>query len=187
MKTSKVTMKRLICSIPILLGLIFTGIACEGPEGPQGAEGPRGEQGPAGPQGPMGEDGNANVIYSDWMDADWNYTDEPDRKEMRVEINQIDYNVLRNNTLVVVYVSNYGDSSIYPLPSSGRWPDDEILYTYRFGDNQEDQTGLRISVMSIDGTNLEEVEYSGDRGNAFRYILIPVSYTHLTLPTKRIV
>lgn len=48
-------MKRLIYSIPILVMLIFAGIACEGPEGPQGPQGPQGEQGLEGPVGPAGE------------------------------------------------------------------------------------------------------------------------------------
>ncbi len=155
----------LIAILPLLLI-----IGCEGPEGPQGSQG---EQGPEGPQGPQGEEGTANVIYSDWLDADWNYLDDPQRKVMRIEINQIDYSELRNSTLVMVYVTNFGDSSIYPLPGSGRWNKDEIFYSFRFGDNQDPQEGILISVESLDGTDLREIEYSAEDGTRFRYVLIP--------------
>lgn len=164
----------LITMFPLLL---LT--ACEGPEGPQGPEGPigpQGEQGPEGPQGPAGEDGeegNANVIYSDWMDANWNYVDESQKKVMRVEIDQLDYNDLRNNTLVLVYVTNFGDSTVYPLPGSGRWSPQAILYSFGFGSNIDVRRGLRISVESLDGTDLREIEYSADEGTRFRYILVP--------------
>lgn len=160
-----------IIRILIILIMAFgvTLVGCEGPQGPQGEQGLQGEQGSQGPEG------NANVIYSNWLDADWNYVDEADRKIMRVQIDQIDYNDLRNNTLVMVYVRNYGESSIYPLPGSGRWDEDEILYSFRFGDNQEPQKGLLISVESLSASDLDEVVYSAENGTKFRYILVPGS------------
>ena len=155
-----------VLTVTLTLGTL----SCEGPEGPQGPQGPQGEQGE---QGPQGETGNANVIYSDWMDANWNYIDEPDRKVMRIIIDQIDYSDLRDNTLMMVYIQNFGDSSIYPLPGSGRWDHDEILYSYRFGDNQDPEEGLLISVQSLDGSELREIEYSAEDGTRFRYVLVP--------------
>lgn len=164
----------LLLSFIVVLGLGLVG--CEGPQGPQGERGPQGEEGPTGEQGPQGPEGNANVIYSNWMDANWNYIDDPQRKIMRVPWEgQIDYSDLRDNTLVMVYVSNFGDSSIYPIPGSGRWPEDQVFYSFRFGDNQTEQRGLLISVESLDGTDLREVEYSAERGTSFRYVLIPGS------------
>lgn len=55
----------------LLLAVIFTGTACEGPEGPTGPQGDQGEQGMPGPEGPQGEEGTANVIYSDWITPQW--------------------------------------------------------------------------------------------------------------------
>ena len=154
----------------ILILTVLTTLSCEGPEGPLG---PQGEQGPEGPQGPQGEPGTTNVIYSEWLDADWNYIDDSQRKVMRIPIDQIEYFALRDNSLVMVYVTNFGDSSIYPLPGSARWDEEEILYSFRFGDNQDPQEGILISVESLDETDLREIEYSAEDGTRFRYVLIP--------------
>lgn len=50
----------------VIIGLALFTAACDGPVGPEGPQGEQGERGPRGPQGPVGEDGNANVMYSDW-------------------------------------------------------------------------------------------------------------------------
>lgn len=62
--------------------LLLSFAACEkegpaGPAGPQGEQGTAGEQGIAGEQGPKGDKGDkgdpgtANVIYSEWLGADF--------------------------------------------------------------------------------------------------------------------
>ncbi|MGB5820092.1 MAG: hypothetical protein WBG90_11465 [Saonia sp.] len=75
MKTMKLTSQffSVIFSVCLL-------ISCSGDDGEDGAvgpQGPAGEQGPAGPageqgeQGDQGEPGTANVIYSDWIDSEF--------------------------------------------------------------------------------------------------------------------
>lgn len=149
-------------------------IACNGPTGPQGEPGVTGEQGPQGPQGPAGEDGEdgkANVIYSEWMDANWNEKDDPKEKIMKITIEEISHNELRNNTIVMMYLQQFGTSSIYVMPSAGRW--NNAWYSYTFGNNVTGFDGIRVQLETTDGADLTEHQYAGFRGNRFRYILLP--------------
>lgn len=157
--------------LPLIMVMFFSIAACKGPTGPQGAAG---EQGPAGSQGPAGEDGedgNANVIYSEWMDADWNEKDDPKEKIMKITIDEISHNELRNNTLVMMYLSQFGTSSIYVMPSAGRWSN--AWYSYTFGNNVSGFDGIRVQLETTDGADLTDFQYDSNRGNRFRYILIP--------------
>ncbi len=65
----------------VAMVLALTSCNTEGPTGPQGTPGP---QGPQGTPGEDGEDGTANVIYSEWMDLDWNLSDDPGYKAMLI-------------------------------------------------------------------------------------------------------
>jgi hypothetical protein len=93
---------KLVTSFVILLFIGLTGLSCEGPEGPTG---PQGEQGPQGPEGPQGEEGTANVIYSDWMPADWNFQDDEDSKVMYIEESRVTGNFMNTGTLLVYFQS----------------------------------------------------------------------------------
>lgn len=168
---------------------IFFGCSAEdgedgaiGPQGAQGEQGPTGAQGEQGEQGPPGEDGqdgsdgqdgNANVIFSNWIAADWNVQDDPRSKAMNLLITEIDNIELRNRTLVYVYLQQWGTSSIYPMPNAGRWSN--TWYSFTFGNNGVTLNGITISLLSTNGVDLTEFQYSGSRGNRFRYVLIPES------------
>jgi len=88
--------------------------ACSGSDGMDGVIGPQGLA------GVNGVDGNANIIASNWLDADWNLTDDSTNKVMRIPITEISQNALRDNTLVMVYLMQFGTGSIYTVPSAGR-------------------------------------------------------------------
>ncbi len=165
--------------------LIFISIsinACKGPEGPQGPPGAPGEQGAQGPQGPQGAqgsqgtagvDGNANVIASGWIDANWNKMNTPTKKKMLISITQISNSDMRDNVLVMVYLRQYGTSSIFSMPTEGRW--NNAWYSFTFGNNASIVKGLLINLKSTNGAALTEFQYSAIRGNKFRYIIIPKS------------
>jgi hypothetical protein len=51
--------------------LVFTHCAKDGDTGPQGPAGPAGPLGPIGTQGPKGDTGTANVVYSAWLDVEY--------------------------------------------------------------------------------------------------------------------
>jgi len=57
----------------LLLAFILLITACskEGPAGPAGPAGPQGAGGANGAQGPKGDTGTANVIYSAWLDVNF--------------------------------------------------------------------------------------------------------------------
>ena len=146
-----------------------------GPQGPAGIDGSNGSDGLDGSNGLDGLDGNANVIASNWLDADWNLTDDPTLKEMQISISEISNTDLRDNTLVMVYLKQYGISSIYTMPSAGRWTN--TWYSFTFGKNTTGREGIVIYLKSTDGVALTELQEAGLRGNSFRYILIPTSTT----------
>lgn len=178
--------------------LAFATAACDGPVGPEGSQGPQGEQGPQGPagedgqdgadghdgedgqDGQDGEDGNANVIYSAWLDANWNITDDATLKLMRIPDSQIDidYSVLTNDALVLVYFGQYGTSSKYMMNSPGRWSN--TMYSFSFGNNSACCRGILIELRSTNGAALTELQYAAFRGNRFRYVIIPPGPASLT-------
>lgn len=152
-----------------------------GPQGPQGEQGEVGAQGEQGPQGlpgadgadgQDGADGNANVIFSNWINADWNSFDTPQTKEMRIPVPEIeDNNELRNNSLVYMYLRQYQRSSSYPMPNSGRW--NNTWYSFTFGDTAPSRYGIMVLLESTDGVDLTEFQFAGSRGNRFRYVVVP--------------
>ncbi|MEC3881496.1 hypothetical protein [Parapedobacter sp. 10938] len=73
----------------------------QGPRGATGAQGPRGATGPAGPQGPPG---TANVMYSDWINPDWNRANTPDRKLHHFNIPELTPDFLNNGGIALVYI-----------------------------------------------------------------------------------
>ncbi|WP_055394581.1 hypothetical protein [Flagellimonas eckloniae] len=145
----------------------------QGEQGEQGIQGEQGEQGIQGEDGEDGEDGNANVIYSDWLDADWNSQDTPSSKIMRIPITEISQIELRNETLIYMYLRQWGTSSIYTMPSSGRWSD--VFYSFTFGTNSVGFEGILVRLVTTDGGDLDELQYAAFRGNRFRYVIVPQS------------
>ena len=167
------TMNR-IFSYCIILIFSISLIACsgsDGTDGVDGVDGTIGPQGPAGVDGQNGVDGNANVISSGWLDANWNVTDDPTTKVMRIPITELSQSDLSNSTLVMVYLKQYGTSSIYTMPSAGRWFN--TWYSFTFGDSTSNYDGILITLKSTDGVALTEYQATAYRGNKFRYILIP--------------
>lgn len=153
-----------------------------GPQGPQGEQGipgvdgqdgQDGVNGTNGTNGVDGQDGNANVIYSDWIEANWNILDNPRAKTMRIIVTEITNTELRDKTLVYMYLKQYGTSSIYPMPGNGRWSN--AFYSFTFGTNSIGLDGILVNVVSTNGVDLTDLQYSAIRGNDFRYVLVPES------------
>jgi len=97
----------------------------EGPQGQQGAQGPTGQTGPEGPQGSPGEDGNANVIYSEWLEmAEENWSDAFNffsqiRREYFIEEPAIDEEILNRGTVNVFlrFPNILDDDVVFSLPT----------------------------------------------------------------------
>ncbi len=162
------TYSRFISFVTILFFMIAS-LACEGPTGPEGPQGPQGEQGPEGPQGPQGETGTANVIYSDWVNINWNQANGDTYKAMYIEESRVvDEDFLATGTLMVYLKLEEGDASaIVSLPyTSGN---DHLRFV--IGDvPSENIEGIVIQLDSIDNSTPVQSDWSGYQ---IRYVMIP--------------
>lgn len=185
MKTSNTHMK---LATKLMLALVLTiGLhSCSpedgeiGPQGPQGEQGPAGPGGPQGPQGPAGqdgadgqdgEDGNAEVYYSDWIPAAFTGS------SATVKFMGIDFPTslpsatsIKNTHVVLVYFTGYGDGNVYLLPVINFRG---AQFTAGFGSGSGASADINITARSTSSSPLSEFAISPDRGNSFRYVIIP--------------
>lgn len=157
-----------------------------GPAGPRGATGatgpagPRGERGPAGPKGDKGDPGTANVVSSGWIDYEINST--PNTSTVKTMKYTFPANVLSlvgaediahflsDGGLLVLYGRNFGNGQHNMLP----YTYSNVEYTWSGGSFAVSTlNAINIQIRSTDGSALTEYDYSGSRGNEFRYVLIP--------------
>lgn len=148
------------CTLFLSLLLIATG--CK--KGDTGPAGPQGDQGDPGPQGPQGPPGSANVIYSDWLDVEFDaQTDNNgDTVILFATINapKLTAEILdRGEMKTYVNLGTVGDPAVYPLPFIGN----------AFIDVEYVIGGINLfsnAVASTDGSgNNKTLQY--------RYVLIP--------------
>lgn len=180
----KTTLKFLSYFI-IAIMTITTNISCDGEDGMDGAEGPQGEQGPAGQDGidgqdgadgqdgqdgQDGEDGNAEVIYSDWINADFKGS------SSSVKFMNIDFPPelpsafsIKNTHIILVYFTGFGDGNVYLLPVLNFRG---AQFTAGFGSGSASVEDILIRAQALSG-DLSEFQISPDRGNKFRYVIIP--------------
>ncbi|MBU3024555.1 collagen-like protein [Zobellia galactanivorans] len=149
----------------------------EGPIGPQGEQGEQGLQGEQGPQGPAGEngedgeDGNAEVYYSDWIPANFTGTSET------IQYMGIDFPAsmesafrIKNTHIVLVYFTGYGDGNVYQLPVLNFRG---AQFTFGYGSGSAASEDINIYARSTSTSPLSEYAISPERGNRFRYLIIP--------------
>lgn len=175
--------------LSLILAITFTACEKEGPAGPQGepgAAGTDGEPGAAGPRGASGEKGDkgdpgtANVVSSAWIDYDINST--PNTNTFKTMKYTFPANVLElinaehiagflsAGGVLILYGRNYGNGQHNMLPYNYA----NVDYTWSGGSfGVATVNSILIRIRSTDGTALTEFDYSGVRGNEFRYVLIP--------------
>lgn len=156
------TIKNFLFIVTIALITGLTSLSCEGPEGPTGAQGPQGSEGPQGLQGPQGEEGTANVIYSPWMDIEWD-EDESNSKIMFIAELLITEEFVETGT-VLMFIKSSGGNLVYPLPFVNG---SDFLY-YALGYEPGIIVGLVFSVESMNGSTVNSYP-----DNQIRYVLIP--------------
>lgn len=167
MKTGKI---RSSCFIAAFMMFV---VACEGPTGPQGLQGLQGETGTQGPQGSAGQDGNANIMYSDWMDIEWS-SESNSFKQMGIDETRITRRFISEGGIILMFmkmeapVQGGGSADvIIPLPYlANNWFFG--FYVIR-GDGFG---GLNFHISSIDNTPIPDNLWV-DR--QIRYVLIPGS------------
>lgn len=155
--------------ISIVLFFAFASIACEGPTGSDGPQGPQGEQGSEGPQGPQGEPGTANVIYSDWMNINWNFSDGTTFKQMYIEEPRaVEEDFLTNGTLLMYLKIEAPEGIITaPLP----FTNGTDYLTYLAADVPgEDVEGIVVRLEATDGATPVQSNWNDYQ---FRYVMIP--------------
>ena len=178
----------------LLLAVILGVSSCnkEGPAGPQGpqgeqgiagesgAQGPKGDRGVRGEKGEKGDPGTANVVASGWIDYTINSI--PNTSILKTMKYTFPSNVLQligaediahfleDGGLLVLYGKNYGNGQHNMLP----YTYSNVSYTWSGGSFAvSTRNAINIRIRSTDRTALTEYDYSGVRGNEFRYVLIP--------------
>lgn len=151
-----------------------------GARGATGPAGPRGAQGATGPAGPKGDPGTANVVSSGWIDYEINSTPNtatlktmkytfPSHVLSAVGAEDIAH-FLSEGGLLILYGKNYGNGQHNMLP----YTYSNVEYTWSGGSFAVSSlNAINIRIRSTDGSTLTEFDYSGFRGNEFRYVLIP--------------
>lgn len=138
-------------------------ISCDGEDGMDGIDGiagTAGTNGTDGAQGLAGEDGNANVIASEWLDTD--FDDEATTfTDFDIEIPNLTRSEI-NESAVLVY---FNDSfTIYSAPYVTRFR----TFNYRLRGNSDDGYDLILTGQTMDGN-----AYTFDWMEEFRYVIIP--------------
>jgi hypothetical protein len=127
------------------------------------------EDGKDGEQGPSG---TANVMYSDWINQDWNFTNDTYTKSMGINEPKANNDFFNNGGIVLGYFRVYGNT-IYPLAyEDNSFKNLRKMYVAYF----ESQGSIRFIMESTDGTALTNVEVNGstsDYNPQFKYVLIP--------------
>ncbi|NGP87217.1 collagen-like protein [Fodinibius halophilus] len=152
-----------LMALSLVVGLAMI-VGCEGPQGSEGPEGPQG------PQGPKGDDGTANVIYSDWHNADtWKPAEFFGDSVRHFDMVTSDLTQeIVDQGVVKVYVDFQNVEAIYQLPFSGDvagFLDGLQLYHKVLPDT------VRVEVFDKNNPNSDPGSFSSD--NRFRYVLIP--------------
>ncbi len=164
MKTRRLVNAMLSLAIAVFLGSCSaedgeTGPA--GPQGPQGEQGPQGADGAQGEQGEQGETGTANVIYSDWIDSEFDTNITDPAAGINLDAPDLTQEIINQGT-VLVYGRNVAlpTSEIFPLP--------QIISNDNHGFRVSDPGSIRLTIVSLDGGAV------GSRIiEDYRYIIIP--------------
>lgn len=144
--------------------LALAGIACEGPTGSTGPEGPR---------GPQGEPGNAIIMYSEWMNIEWDEEGSDDTvKQMPIPESRVTDDFLNDGGFILMFMKVEGSSGnmvFYTLPllTGGG------SFYYRFVTLVGGETaGIVFLVQSLDDTTLPDYLWEDYQ---IRYVLVPGS------------
>lgn len=118
-------------------------------------------------QGPPGDDGNANIIYSDWLDISWNIVDNPGIKMMSIEEPLLTEDFIDGGGVIIMYIKIDLEDGyvIYQIPHiSGN---DHLFFG--FVNISGSRVELEFGVEAIDSSK-PVADYQHDQ---VRYILIP--------------
>ncbi|WP_306013568.1 MULTISPECIES: hypothetical protein [unclassified Allomuricauda] len=168
MKTT--TLNFLKMGLYAIMGLSVLLTSCSPEDGKDGINGIDGIDGKDGAQGPAGQDGNANVIASDWQTIKWDDGATPSFGEMSIEVKDIDLEeFIATGGVIMVYFRgiNNQTSFVYTLPTTiGK-----VYFTF-FIYTSPDIDGIRIQ-MTDSNNNVLTVQDNPDY--MIRYVLVPAN------------
>jgi hypothetical protein len=142
--------------------------ACsDGDPGPTGQQGPQGEQGAQGPEGEKGATGTANVIYSEWMDIEWNSANDPNYKTMSIPEPMITSEFLEKGgvSLFFLRVVSGDVTLVVPIPYQ-----QASVYLTSVAQIKSGESAVGLMAMTLDGSSFSEDLFEGVE---IRYVLIP--------------
>ncbi len=150
--------------------MALTSSSCDGEDGMDGAEGPQGIAGQDGADGQDGQDGNAEVIYSDWIPANF------EGSSSSVKFMLIDFPPelpsaasIRDTHVILVYYSGFGDGNTYQLPVLNFRG---AQFTSGYGSASATAPDIIITARALSG-DLTEFQIDPARGAKLRYVIIP--------------
>ena len=168
MKTMKFTSKLFM----VLLTTVFF-IACSGEDGvdginglngidgADGADGADGTDGADGAQGEQGETGTANVIFSDWIDSEFETNIASSAAGIDLEAESLTQEIIDQGTVLV-----YGRNIV--LPSNEIFPLPQIISNDNHGFRISEVGSIRLTIVSLSGGAIGSRIFED-----YRYVLIP--------------
>lgn len=172
MKVMKFT--NLLCGVICMVGLLYSCSSEDGEDGAIGPQGPQGEQGPAGPageqgeQGEQGDTGTANVIYSDWVDSEFDLNIVATSAFFSIEAPSLTEEIIEQGVILVfgrsVPFIIGGDTDVYALPIVFGVARQQSYYF-----RAEEVRQLDIVVAANEEGESVGVPFFGE----YRYVLIP--------------
>ena len=146
---------------PLLLIMsIVTLVSCS-KEGDEGPPGPTGPPGPAGPAGPKGDSGTANVIYSDWLNVDFDPNLDSSNWTATIPAPRLTNEMLSQGEIkVYINFNTAADPVVFPLP----YFDGAVIINPVFF------TDTIALISTVDAGTQED---GGELFFQYRYVLIP--------------
>ncbi|NAY92391.1 hypothetical protein GTQ34_10710 [Muricauda sp. JGD-17] len=154
----------------LFMGLSITLTSCSGKDGEDGIDGINGIDGEQGPQGPAGEDGNANVVASDWMQIQWDNAI-PTEGSIMLEVPELNLSeFVDNGGVVLVYLRTLaeGGAITFSLPFT---LNDATFSFYTI--TNVDTPG--IVVLATDPNSNYILDIQNDPDFTLRYVLVPAN------------
>ncbi|SDG72695.1 collagen-like triple helix repeat-containing protein [Chitinophaga filiformis] len=159
----------------LLCGICLFG-ACgkDGAAGPKGDTGATGPAGPAGPKGADGEDATSGIIYSDWLDVEYEAVTEDTDTDgngkldtiffgAHIEAEKLTDEILSTGD-IKVFINTYSEAEkdIAPLPYTNPFSGASINASY----------SLKLITLIANGP-FNTVTDNGVKYQQYRYVLIP--------------
>jgi len=160
-------MKTTITQLLTLLLIITLASCSDGDPGPAGPQGQPGATGAPGPEGEKGDPGTANVIYSEWLDLEFNGVNETNYRTMRINEPMITSEFLEKGGVSLFFLrAAEGDVAlVVPIPYQ-----QGAVNLFSVTQTVSGVNSLGLVATTQDGSDFSEDLFAGVQ---VRYILIP--------------